>query len=81
VLLLFTLAYLESILRSLRRRQAGSGAVIIAAPLGFGLGVAVWLLPTVLFRHEPVLWPALVGGLLGAVAAVCVSIATRRAAR
>jgi serine/threonine-protein kinase len=81
VLLLFTLAYLESILRSLRRRQAGSGAVIIAAPLGFGLGVSVWLLPTVLFRHEPALWPALVGGLLGAVAAVCVAIATRRAAR
>jgi serine/threonine-protein kinase len=80
VLLLFTLAYLESILRSLRRRQAGTGAVVIAAPLGFGLGVAVWLLPTVLLRHEPTLWPALIGGLLGAIAAVCTAIATRRVA-
>jgi serine/threonine-protein kinase len=80
VVLLFTLAYLESILRSLRRRQAGTGAAIIAAPLGFGLGVAVWLLPTVLLRNEPALLPTLVCGLLGAVSAVCVAIATRRAA-
>jgi serine/threonine protein kinase len=79
VVLLFTLAYLESILRSLRRRQAGTGAVIIAAPLGFGLGVAVWFLPTVLLRHEPALLPTLVCALLGAASAVCVAIATRRA--
>ncbi|MFD9739960.1 serine/threonine-protein kinase [Umezawaea sp. NPDC059074] len=80
VVLLFTLAYLESILRSLRRRQAGTGAVIIAAPLGFALGVAVWLLPTVLLRNEPALLPTLTCALLGAVAAVCVAVATRRAA-
>ncbi|XVV01434.1 serine/threonine-protein kinase [Actinosynnema sp. CA-248983] len=80
VVLLFTLAYLESLLRSLRRRQSGTAAVVAAAPLGFGLGVAVWLLPTVLLRHEPALWPAVVGGVLGAVAAVCTAIATRRAA-
>lgn len=80
VVFLFTLAYLESILRSLRRRQAGTGAVIIAAPLGFGLGVAVWLLPTVLLRHEPALLPTLACALLGAIAAVCIAVATRRAA-
>jgi len=80
VVLLFTLAYLESILRSLRRRQAGTGAVIIAAPLGFALGVAVWMLPTVLLRNEPALLPTLTCALLGAVAAVCVAVATRRAA-
>ncbi|PSL51050.1 serine/threonine-protein kinase [Saccharothrix carnea] len=80
VLLLFTLAYLESILRSLRRRQAGTGAVVVAAPLGFGLGVAVWLLPSVLLRHTPDLWPALVCGGLGAVAAVCTAVAARRSA-
>jgi serine/threonine-protein kinase len=79
VLLLFTLAYLESILRSLRRRQAGAGAVIMSAPLGFGLGVAVWFLPTVLLRNEPALLPTLACGLLGAASAVCVAIATRRA--
>ncbi|NUT46690.1 MAG: serine/threonine protein kinase [Saccharothrix sp.] len=80
VLLLFTLAYLESILRSLRRRQAGAGAVAVAAPLGFGLGVAVWLLPSVLLRHTPDLWPALVCGGLGVAAAVCTALATRRSA-
>ncbi|MFI9816751.1 serine/threonine-protein kinase [Saccharothrix variisporea] len=80
VLLLFTLAYLESLLRSLRRRQSGTAAVIASAPLGFGLGVAVWLLPTVLLRHEPALWPAVVGGCLGAIAAVATAVATRRAA-
>ena len=80
VVLLFTLAYLESILRSLRRRQAGTGTVIIAAPLGFALGVAVWMLPTVLLRNEPALLPTLTCALLGAVAAVCVAVATRRAA-
>ncbi|MBB5804423.1 serine/threonine-protein kinase [Saccharothrix ecbatanensis] len=80
VLLLFALAYLESILRSLRRRQAGTGAVIVAAPLGFALGVAVWLLPSVLLRHTPDVWPALVCGGLGVAAAVCTAVATRRAA-
>ncbi|MFE9749782.1 serine/threonine-protein kinase [Saccharothrix saharensis] len=84
VLLLFTLAYLESILRSLRRRPAGTGtgtgAVVVAAPLGFGLGVAVWFLPSVLLRHAPDLWPALVCGGLGAVAAVCTAVVARRSA-
>ncbi|PRY29687.1 serine/threonine-protein kinase [Umezawaea tangerina] len=80
VLLLFTLAYLESILRSLRKRQAGTGATLIAAPLGFGLGAAVWLLPTVLLRNEPALLPTLACGLLGATSAVCIAIATRRTA-
>ncbi|MFD1150399.1 serine/threonine-protein kinase [Saccharothrix hoggarensis] len=81
VVLLFTLAYLESILRSLRRRQAGTAAVLTTAPLGFGLGVAAWLLPSVLLRHTPDLWPALVCGGLGAVAAVCTAVATRRSAQ
>ncbi|MEV0679475.1 serine/threonine-protein kinase [Actinosynnema sp. NPDC050436] len=80
VLLLFTLAYLESLLRSLRRRQAGAAALVASAPLGFGLGVAVWLLPSVLLRHEPTPLPALVCGVLGAAAAVCTAVATRRAA-
>ena len=80
VLLLFALAYLESILRSLRRRGAGTAAVVAAAPLGFALGVAVWLLPSVLLRHTPDLWPALVCGGLGVAAAVCTAVATRRSA-
>ncbi|MFI9012012.1 serine/threonine-protein kinase [Actinosynnema sp. NPDC053489] len=80
VLLLFALAYLESVLRSVRRRRAGTGAVVVAAPLGFGLGVAVWLLASVLLRHAPDLWPALVCGALGAAAAVCTVVAARRSA-
>jgi serine/threonine-protein kinase len=80
VLLLFALAYLESILRSLRRRQAGTVAVILAAPLGFALGAAAWLLPSVLMRHTPDLWPALISGTLGATAALCTATATRRSA-
>jgi serine/threonine-protein kinase len=80
VLLLFALAYLESILRSLRRRQVGTAAVVVAAPLGFALGVAVWLLPSVLLRHTPDLWPALVCGGLGVGAVVCTAVATRRSA-
>ncbi|MBB5959059.1 serine/threonine-protein kinase [Saccharothrix tamanrassetensis] len=80
VLLLFTLAYLESLLRSLRRRQSGPAAVVAAAPLGFGLGAAVWFLPSVLLRHEPALLPAVVCGALGLAAAVCTAVATRRAA-
>ena len=78
VLLLFALAYLESVLRSLRRRQAGTAAVVVTAPLGFALGVAVWLLPSVLLRHTPDLWPALVCGGLGVAAAVCTAVAARR---
>ncbi|XVS62474.1 serine/threonine-protein kinase [Actinosynnema sp. CA-299493] len=80
VLLLFALAYLESVVRSLRRRQAGTGAVVVAGPLGFVLGVAAWLLPSVLLRHTPDLWPALVCGGLGVVAAVCAAVAARRSA-
>ncbi|GLZ36113.1 serine/threonine protein kinase [Lentzea sp. NBRC 105346] len=77
VLLLFTLAYLESVLRALRRRQAGTGAVVLAGPLGFGLGVAVWLLVTVLLRNEPTLGLAVACGVLGAVAGVCAAVATK----
>ncbi|ONI90261.1 hypothetical protein ALI22I_13160 [Saccharothrix sp. ALI-22-I] len=80
VLLLFALAYLESILRSLRRRQSSTAAVIAAAPLGFALGAAVWLLPSVLLRHPPDPWPALLCGALGVTAAVCTAVASRRSA-
>ncbi|WP_306749164.1 hypothetical protein [Saccharothrix yanglingensis] len=80
LLLLFTLAYLESGLRALRRRRAGTAAVVPAAPSGFGAGVAVWLLASVLLRHTPDLWQAVVRGGVGVVAAVCTAVATRRAA-
>lgn len=79
LLLLFTLAYLESNLRALRKRQTGVAAVIASVPLGFGLGLAVWLLVSVLQKNEPTLSIALTCGVLGAAAALSASIASKRA--
>ncbi|SES04727.1 serine/threonine protein kinase [Lentzea xinjiangensis] len=79
LLLLFTLAYLESNLRALRRRQTGMAAVVASVPLGFGLGLAVWLLVSVLLKHEPTAAIALTCGVLGAAAALSASLASRRA--
>ncbi|MFI6100071.1 serine/threonine-protein kinase [Lentzea sp. NPDC051213] len=79
LLLLFTLAYLESNLRALRKRQTGVAAVIASVPLGFGLGLAVWLLVSVLLKHEPTLPIALTCGVLGAAAALSASLAAKRA--
>lgn len=79
LLLLFTLAYLESNLRALRRRQSGVGAVIVSVPLGFGLGLAVWLLVSVLLRHEPTMSVALTCGVLGAAAGISAALASKRA--
>ncbi|WP_232836544.1 serine/threonine-protein kinase [Lentzea terrae] len=79
LLLLFTLAYLESNLRALRKRQTGVAAVIASVPLGFGLGLAVWLLVSVLKTNEPTLSIALTCGVLGAAAAISASIASKRA--
>lgn len=78
LLLLFTLAYLESNLRALRKRQTGVAAVIASVPLGFGLGLAVWLLVSVLLPKEPTLPIALTCGVLGAAAAISASIASKR---
>ncbi|NKE61617.1 serine/threonine protein kinase [Lentzea sp. PSKA42] len=79
LLLLFTLAYLESNLRALRRRQTGVAAVIASVPLGLGLGLAVWLLVSVLLKHEPTMSVALTCGVLGAAAAISASLASKRA--
>ncbi|HEX7302396.1 serine/threonine-protein kinase [Lentzea sp.] len=79
LLLLFALAYLESNLRALRRRQTGAAAVVAAVPLGLGLGLAVWLLVSVLLKHEPTVPTALTCGVLGAAAALSASLASRRA--
>ncbi|MEU7481638.1 serine/threonine-protein kinase [Lentzea sp. NPDC042327] len=78
LLLLFTLAYLESNLRALRRRQTGVGAVIASVPLGFGLGLAVWLLVSVLLDREPVLPIAITCGVLGAAAGLSAALASKR---
>lgn len=77
LLLLFTLAYLESNLRALRRRQTGIAAVIASVPLGFGFGLAVWLLVSVLREHEPTLPVALTCGVLGAAGSLAASLASR----
>lgn len=79
LLLLFTFAYLESNLRALRKRQTGMAAVIASVPLGFGLGLAVWLLVSVLLKHEPTMMVALTCGVFGAAAAISASLASKRA--
>ena len=79
LLLLFAFAYLESNLRALRRRQTGMAAVVASVPLGLTLGVAVWLLVSVLREHEPTMSVALTCGVLGAAAALSASLASKRA--
>jgi serine/threonine-protein kinase len=79
LLLLFTLAYLESNMRALRRRQTGLAAVVASVPLGFGLGLAVWMLVSVLLKHEPMFQIGVICGLFGLVAAVSAAVASRRA--
>ncbi|MDX3663497.1 serine/threonine-protein kinase [Streptomyces sp. ID05-26A] len=79
LLLLFAFAYLESNLRALRRRQTGVAAIIASVPLGLVLGLAVWLLVSVLLTHEPTMSIALTCGVLGAAAALSASLASKRA--
>ncbi|GGM96139.1 serine/threonine protein kinase [Lentzea pudingi] len=78
LLLLFAFAYLESNLRALRRRQTGVAAIIASVPLGLVLGLAVWLLVSVLLTHEPTMSIALTCGVLGAAAALSASLASKR---
>ncbi|MFC0432836.1 serine/threonine-protein kinase [Kutzneria buriramensis] len=70
---LFALAYLESMLRTVRRGRGGVGTFVGAVPLGALLGSGVWLLVAVLTEHEPSL-PYGIGcavtGVIAAMAAV-----------
>ena len=78
ILALFALAYLESVLRTVRTGHRGRGALVAGPVLGVLFGAAAWLCVSVLRVHEPA--PAFGVGcaLAGAVAAGCVVAAARR---
>ena len=73
---LFSLAYLESTLRTVRRGRGGVGTLIGAAPLGALFGLGGWLLVAVLTGHEPSLPYGVACAIVAAVAAVATVRAT-----
>jgi serine/threonine-protein kinase len=73
---LFSLAYLESMLRTVRRGRGGVGTFIGAVPLGALLGLGAWLLVAVLTTHEPALPYGIGCAVAGVVAAVTTVWAT-----
>jgi serine/threonine-protein kinase len=79
LLLLFSLAYLESTLRTLRRGHRSAAAPVAGGVLGLVFGLAAWLLVTVLTSHTPQLMIAVPCGILGAAAGVFAVFAARRA--
>jgi serine/threonine-protein kinase len=78
LLTLFAAAYIESTLRVLRRGHRLRGAPVTGAVLGALFGASVWLLVSVLTRHEPAGAYGLGCAVAGAVAAVGVVLATQR---
>jgi eukaryotic-like serine/threonine-protein kinase len=78
LMMMFTLAYLESILRSVRRRQLRRSGPVLAAPVGAAFAAAGCLLGLVLTRTEPRAEVLLAGAVLGGVAATLATIARSR---
>ncbi|MFB9909060.1 serine/threonine-protein kinase [Allokutzneria oryzae] len=81
VLGLFSLAYVEAGLRTLRRGFRRPSARYTVLPLGAVFGVAVWTFISVMSQHEPSLVHGVVCALAGAVAATCSVLATERSSR
>jgi serine/threonine-protein kinase len=80
LLMMFALAYLESIMRSVRRRgRSRPGAwPLTAMPVGAAFGTAAALLGAVLHRAEPRPSGLAVAAALGAVAAALATLARAR---
>ena len=78
LLMMFTLAYLESILRSVRRRQLRRSGPVLAAPVGAVFAAAGCLLGCVLSRTEPRVDILLAGAVLGGIAAALATVARSR---
>lgn len=78
LLMMFTLAYLESILRSVRRRQLRGLGPVLATPVGAVFAAAGCLLGFVLSRTEPSLGVLAVGAVLGGLAAALATVARSR---
>lgn len=78
LLLLFALAYVESVVRSLRRGQRRRTGPVLAAGIGLLFGAAIWLLVSVLLRQEPAVGVGIGCALLGAVATGATAVAFSR---
>lgn len=80
LLALFTLAYLESTMRTLRRGYRRPSARYTSSILGVLFGLAVWLFISVMAVHEPSLWYGVGCAVAGAIAASFAIVATERRA-
>ncbi|SDD82488.1 serine/threonine-protein kinase [Actinokineospora iranica] len=78
---LFAMAYLESVMRTLRRGHRRPAAPITAMPLGALFGAATWLLISALTTTEPSATHAIGCAAVGAIAASCLVLATAWSAR
>ena len=78
---LFALAYLESLMRALRRGQRRPSAPVVAVPIGALLGGAVWLLAAALTTREPVAAYGVGCVVAGAAGAMLLVLTTSFAAR
>jgi eukaryotic-like serine/threonine-protein kinase len=78
LLLMFTLAYLESIVRSVRRCQLRRSAPVLAAPVGAVFAAAAYTLAAALTRHEPTAPVLITAAALGALTAAAAILGTTR---
>ena len=78
LLTLFAAAYIESTLRALRRGHRLRGAPVTGAVQGALFGASLWLLVSVLLRHEPAGLYGLGCAVAGAVAGAGIVLATQR---
>ncbi|WP_026316470.1 serine/threonine-protein kinase [Actinokineospora enzanensis] len=81
LLALFALAYIESLMRTLRRGHRRPAAPISALPLGALFGATMWLFLGALTAHEPSRVIGIVTALAGALAASGFVLATAWAVR
>jgi serine/threonine-protein kinase len=78
ILALFALAYLESGLRTIRNGFRWGAGPVAAPVLGLLFGTSSWLCVSVLRSHEPLIGYGVPCAALGAIAATCILIATRK---
>jgi serine/threonine-protein kinase len=78
LLTLFAAAYIESTLRALRRGHRLRGAPVTAAVQGALFGASLWLLISVLIRHEPAGSFGVGCAVAGAIAGIGIVLGTQR---
>jgi serine/threonine-protein kinase len=78
LLILFALAYLESVVRSLRRGRRRHTGPVLAAGTGLLFGAAVWMLASVLLLQVPAAGTGMACAILGAIAASSTAVAFKQ---